>query len=157
MSLLREGTAQFGERIDLSQFGGADLWLEVTVQPTWRGRLLQFFFKPSCISLELWPDTPASDGDIFQAPASMLAAGFVVSPLVMKNEDLVDAYTGEGIRHAAACSIQVKKETAHYWHQEINYKVFGIETKLGRCVSPDMARLKKQLLKTQLRNSSSPR
>ena len=41
LKLLREGAVRPGERIELRDFGGADLWLELDLEPTLLGRLRQ--------------------------------------------------------------------------------------------------------------------
>jgi hypothetical protein len=142
MSLLKEGSARPGEPINFSEFGDADIWMEISVQPTWRGRLRQLFFKPSEIYLGVWRGQPGSQPMGFRAPVPMLAAGFLASPLVFHNQEMVDCYTGQDLQRPGAFSVNVESRELNFWQDEIKYKIYRIDTKLGRCSPPDTARLK---------------
>jgi hypothetical protein len=142
MSLLKEGSARLGDPINLGEFGDADLWMEISVEPTLRGRLRQLFFKPSEVYLGVWRRQPGSQVMDFRAPAPMLAAGFLASPLVFHNPEMVDCYTGRGAQRPETFSVDVEGRDMNFWQDDINYKIYRIETKLGRSAPPDMARLK---------------
>ncbi|HEX3797262.1 MAG TPA: hypothetical protein VH413_01070 [Verrucomicrobiae bacterium] len=142
MSLLKEGTGHIGEAISLSEYSNTDLWMEISMQPTLRGRLRKLFFKPSEIYLSVWGSQPASQPATFRAPAPMLAAGFLASPFLLRDSDVVDLYTGENIHRPGAFAIEVERRAENFWREDFDYKIYQIKSKLGRSVPAEMARLK---------------
>jgi hypothetical protein len=132
LTLLREGTVRPGEQIDLREFGDAELWLELDLEPTLSGRLRQFFYRPPTVRLAAWRE-PAK-GLLFRrrAPAAMLAAGFVASPLLLRNEDVLSLYDGNPIPRPAAYSVELLAGEDHFWQPGIRFRVYRIENQLGR-------------------------
>ena len=93
LKLLREGAVRAGERIDLRSYGGVDLWLEIDLKPTLLGRLRQTFYRPPTVRLAAWREGAKGLLIRRRAPAAMLRAGFVASPLLLSNQDLLDCYS----------------------------------------------------------------
>jgi hypothetical protein len=94
-SPIREGAARLGEAIDLTAFAGTDLWLEISLQPSWLGWLRQLLYRPPTVRLAIWQE---SGGKLLlrnHAPAQMLAAGFLASPLLLDNQDVLNLYTDQ--------------------------------------------------------------
>jgi hypothetical protein len=71
-----------------------------------------------------------------------LAAGFLISPIVFHNSDMVDFYRGEINLRPGSCAIVAADKTETFWQPEINYRIYAVQSKLGRCAPPEMARLK---------------
>ncbi|HOX57598.1 MAG TPA: hypothetical protein P5205_12720 [Candidatus Paceibacterota bacterium] len=122
--LLREGTAPRGERIDLSAFAGTNLWLEIELEPTWLGRLRQLLYQSSTVRLAAWGEGPKPLLARRRAPATMLAAGFVASPLLLRNDDAAAWYNGEPRCRPSGYSIELPPGDERFWHSTIRWRVF---------------------------------
>jgi hypothetical protein len=81
-----------------------------------------------------WPE-PAN-GLLYRrrAPAAMLAAGFVASPLLLRNEDVLGLYDGNPVSRPAAYSVELLPGEAHFWQPDMRFRVYRIENQLGRRV-----------------------
>jgi hypothetical protein len=132
LTLLREGTVQPGQRIDLASFGDANLWMEVGLKPTWLGRLRQFLYQPPTVRIAAWSDRTRKLLCRQRAPAPMLAAGFVASPLLRQNEDLANLYTGKDFIRPGAYSVELLASQEGFWQKAIHYRVYRIDNHLGR-------------------------
>jgi hypothetical protein len=127
LKLLHEGAVCASERIELGAFGNADLWLEITLQPTWLGRMRELLYQVPMARLAAWR---AGSGGLLarrRAPAAMLAAGFVANPLLMQTEDILHRNSGEPTRQAGAFSVELPSGTERFWRETIRFRVFEIE------------------------------
>ncbi len=138
-SLLREGTARLGEAIDLRGFGDADLWLEITAKPSVLGQLRQLLYRPPTVRLAAWADPGGKLMARNHAPAPMLAAGFLASPMLTDNNDVLDLFTSRTIKRPGAYSIEVPTEEKRCWEQSIQYRIHKIDSPLGRRVPAGLA------------------
>ena len=127
MTLLKEGNIGPGEKIDLPSQGSADLWLEIELYPTLFGRLRQFLYKPSDTQLAVWssadPATPAR----YHAPATMLSAGFLASPLILNTGDVLGLYTGAKVPRCEAFSVELAPGILRDWQPRIHFRMYRIE------------------------------
>ena len=132
MRLLREGTAQVGERIDMQGQGQAEIWLEIDMKPTWLGRLREFFLRPPPVRLAA--RRRGAEGVLAQrrAPAAMLAAGFVASPLLLSNTDVRDYLIGKDLNRPDSYSVIVEPETRRFWEDSVHYRIYEILSSDGR-------------------------
>jgi hypothetical protein len=141
MTLLREGSVHEGEPIGVAEYGDEDLWLEISLTPTVEGRLRQFLYKPPEVYLAVWGQS-TQQGAVFRAPVPMLAAGFLASPVVLRNRDMADLYTGNTVRRPGGYAIKLQPGTANFWQDEIHYRLYRIDSKLGRNSTPDPTLMK---------------
>jgi len=131
LTLAAEGGGALTERIDLSAGGTGPLWLEIDLHPTWLGRLRQFLYRPPTVRLAAW----GADGKLLlrrRAPLSMLAAGFLISPLLTGNADVMKVYRGEEVRRPAACSIELLKGEEYLWQESVHFRLYRIENHFGQ-------------------------
>ncbi len=129
---LREGIVRPGERIDLRSAGGTNLWLEIELEPTLAGRFRRFLYRPPPVRLAAWSDDgPRSLLARRRAPAGMLEAGFVASPLLMRNEDVLDWYQGRPGSRPSGCSVELLAGEECFWQTAVRYRVFEIEAGNG--------------------------
>ena len=126
LKLLREGAVRPGERIDLKGLGGANLWLEIRLQPTWLGRLRQVLYRPPPVRLAAWCERPKGLLARRRAPAAMLAAGFVASPLLLSNGDLLGCYSGKFPPQPNAYSVELLPGDGRFWQEAVPFSVFQI-------------------------------
>jgi len=126
LTLLREGVAHREERIDLRGPGNTNLWLEIELKPTLYGRLRQFFLRPAPVRLAAWRE--GAKGPLAQrrAPATMLAAGFVASPLLFANADVRDFYNGKDPLRPDSCSVVLQPEHKPFWQDTVHFRIYQI-------------------------------
>jgi hypothetical protein len=131
LKLLTEGTVRFGERIDLTNFSNLNTWLEITVTPTAAGRLRQFLYQPPALRLAVWDDAGRPIAAKFPAPAPMLAAGFLASPLMLNNDTLTDIYSGGPVIHPTAFAVEMNAEDKAFWKSSLRFRLYKIENAFG--------------------------
>jgi hypothetical protein len=56
----------------------------------------------------------------------MLRAGFVASPLLLSNQDLLDCYTGKPPPRPGAYSVELLPGDRRFWQQAIGFRVYQI-------------------------------
>jgi hypothetical protein len=97
--------------------------LEIDLKPTLIGRLLQFCYRPPTVRLAAWRN--GAKGLLFRrrSPASMLGAGFVASPLILSNEDLLGCYTGKPPPRPSAYSVELLPGEERFWQDNIRFRV----------------------------------
>jgi hypothetical protein len=125
LTLLQAGEIPVDGKIPLEDFGTTNLWLEISVQPTPRGRVRQFLYKLPKPRIRVWLEGKAKPLP-FPAPAPMLAAGFLASPLLLHNEDVERYYrTGQAMR-PAAYGVEFLPEDIGYWETRMNFRLYKI-------------------------------
>jgi hypothetical protein len=140
LSLAREGTVPLGQPIDLREFGDTDLWLEIVLQPSWLGRLRQVLYRPPTVRFAAWREPGGKAMVRRRAPAPMLAAGFLASPLLLKNNDVLNLYANRSIWRPGACGAEVVPGEECYWQERVRYRIYKLESPLGRCTPADAAK-----------------
>jgi len=134
LRLLRQGVVGPGKPIDLREYGDADLWLEIDLSPTVTGRLRQLVYRPPTVRLAAWRE-PARELLVrHRAPASMLAAGFLASPLLLRNEDVLNLYDSNGCARPGAYSVELLPGEEQFWQGAIRFRIYKIENQVGRRV-----------------------
>ena len=139
VSLAREGTVRPGQAIDLREFADTDLWLEISLEPTLLGRLRQVLYRPPTVRLAAWSEPGGKLLVRNRAPAQMLVAGFLASPLLLNNEDVLNLYADRAIKRPGACSVELLPGEQHYWQDAVRYRIYRIKSRLGRCVPAELA------------------
>ena len=116
-----------GERIDLRDFGQADLWLEIKMEPTWLGQLRQFLYQPATVRLAAWGEEgPRKLLARRRAPAPMLAAGFVASPLLLGNGDVLRYYRHEPLSRPTAYSVELLPGDERFWQNTVHFRLLEL-------------------------------
>lgn len=128
--LVREGAVAPGQRIDLEPNRATNLWLEICLEPTLRGQVRQVFYQPSMVRLAVWDG--ARRLNRLRAPANMLAAGFLASPLLLDNQSVMKLYAeGETVR-PSAYSVEITPGHESEWRQPLRFRLYRVENRLGR-------------------------
>ncbi len=141
LTLLREGTLGVGDVIGLKEYGNANLWLAIDVKPNLAGQLGRWLYRPSELTLAVWCDTPTLRAARFHAPAPMLAAGFLASPLPLDNRDVLDLCTGKPITRPSAYSIEIGPAAQHLWQDGIHFRLYRIENQIGQSAPSELGGL----------------
>jgi hypothetical protein len=141
LTLIREGVVRPSEKLELKDYGNANIWLEISLEPTALGRALTFLYHPSEILLTAWRESARTQMAVFRAPAPMLAAGFLASPLLLDNRDVLNLYAGRPGVRPSSYSIELGPSSKYLWRERIAFRVYRIENQLGNSASPELARL----------------
>ncbi|HVM50728.1 MAG TPA: hypothetical protein VMU04_22060 [Candidatus Acidoferrum sp.] len=139
MRLVREGNVLLGERIDVSGFGDTNLWLQIALEPSTTGLLREVFYRSPTVRLTAWPEPGKRLLTRRRAPAPMLCAGFVASPLLQRNQDVLDLYAGKPRCRPAAYSVEVLPGREYLWKQPLHYRVYSLDAPHFPRAFPDSA------------------
>jgi len=131
LTLLREGTVPVGAPIDLKDYRGIQLWLEMEIRPTWPGAIRRFFYRPPILRLGVRSDASTAHPVRFQAPAPMLAAGFVANPVLTSRQDLARFYDQEALPQASAYSLEVNPGGDSFWQKEVAFRLYRMDAEPG--------------------------
>ena len=155
--LVREETVRPGQAIDLRELGDTDLWLEITLEPSLLGRLRQLIYRPPTVRLAAWREPGGKLMVRNRAPAQMLAAGFLASPLLLNNQDVLNLYASRAIARPGACAVELLPGEQRYWQDAVRYRIYKVQSRLGRCVPAELAsRLFEPAPKNQVAESGPP-
>jgi len=103
------GVAQVGERVAVEGHDSEDLWLEIDLSHGIRGKVESLLLRPPPCRLRLWSDAAGDEGRSWNAPAAMLAAGFIASPLLESTADVAAALTSGPTRRLRAFAVDAKR------------------------------------------------
>jgi hypothetical protein len=126
-TLLRQGTAEPGEHIQLQSKDEKEIWMEIQVEPNFAGKGRQFFFKSPKLRLALWPESGGRPLVKMVAPAPMLACGFLISPVLLNNSDVLAYYSNVPPTRPFACSVEPESGTASFWKNHMTYRIYRID------------------------------
>jgi hypothetical protein len=126
LTLIREGIARTGEQISLADSGETEIWMEIDLLPTALGRLRQLLYKSPKLRLAVWSGTAKTPLVRSGAPAPMLAAGFLISPLLIHTQDFLNYYGGKALP-PNACSIELDPGTEHFWRPTVRFRMYRVE------------------------------
>ena len=144
LELLSAGTIRPGQPLEVGSYHGADLWLELNLEPSAAGRAIAAVYQAPRVELGVWcQGRTGLRLAKFRAPPSMLAAGFVASPMLLDNHDVLDLYTSGPIIRPVGYSVELEPGTARDWQPGIQFRLFKIQDKLGRSAPPELSRLLK--------------
>jgi hypothetical protein len=132
LTLLSEGTVRRGDPIGLREFGDTDLWMEIRVEPTWRGRIRELWYQPAKVRLGVWREPGKARIARSPAPRPMLAAGFLASPLLLNQSDVLNLYARKAITRPGAYSVEVAPGDDRFWQRTARYRIYRIENPIGR-------------------------
>src|SRR5262249_3608234 len=101
----------------------------------------QFIYKPPIVRMAMWHSPSKQSASWFRAPMPMLDAGFVASPMLANTEDALNLYADSGVTRSYACSIYLGADNERYWQNTISYRVYKIESTLGKCAHDRLPQL----------------
>jgi hypothetical protein len=127
LALLCQGLVRPGERIDLRGFGKTNLWLEIKLAPSVTGLLRESIYRPPPVRLAAWREPGQGLLTRRRAPAPMLAAGFLASPILQRNQDVLDLYADKPVIRPAAYSLELLPGQEHFWNKAIRFRLYAIQ------------------------------
>lgn len=133
LKLLKEATISPGQPINLSNYGTTNLWLELELKPTLLGRAREFAYQPAKSRLVVsWKASGKELTRRFRAPAPMLAAGFLLSPLVLTTDEVRALYEGFEPNRPDACEIEFNPGDKKFWKRAVRLRIYAVENTLAR-------------------------
>jgi hypothetical protein len=138
LTLLEEGTSSAGKRIDLSQYSGSNLWLELEVEPSVSGRVVQFLYRPPPIRLSVWGASATGFKRLARRRAAplVLRTGFVACPFPVNEDDARELFTGGKVLWPAALSVEPDPGSENLWNEAIRFRLYRIENPLAELALP---------------------
>lgn len=127
LTLIQEGDIATGEPITLTNLESGRLWMQIELKPTFLGKLRQLVYKPPLVVLGAYDQRDPEKPKWYRAPASMLAAGFLASPLIGNNEDVVAFYNQGQFALPSAYSVAVDDPTGRLWRRNLHFRIFRLE------------------------------
>jgi hypothetical protein len=139
LSPLRDGKVRIGERLDLWGAAGQDLWMELDLKPTLAGRARQVVYKSTPVRLAVWHSQAGGKLGEFRAPPLMMKAGFLASPLLRGNADVLTAYGADtnAMIRPGAFSIEVDPADRPFWQSEARFRIYRLQERLCRFASKE--------------------
>ena len=124
---VREGTARLGEKVNLPDDRKGLLWLEIELEPSAFDRLRTFLYRPREMQLVIWKESDRDPSLEYRAPAAMLSAGFLISPLALDNQAVVNIYSGGNVLRAGAFTVQAAPGLLNLGASSFRYRIFRFE------------------------------
>jgi len=123
LELLASGTARVGERIDVAAHRARDVWLEIDTSPGILARLETFVLRPPPLRFRVWADGFPAEGYAYNAPAPMLATGFIANPVLGETSDAAALLEGKPARLLQAFAIET---SARGRDTKVRYRLYAI-------------------------------
>jgi hypothetical protein len=85
--LVAEEDIAFGQALDISRWNHDPVFLGVEIRPSIWGQIARFLYRPPIVTARCSLDNAVAD---YRLIPSMASSGFLVSPLLVRNEDVLD-------------------------------------------------------------------
>jgi hypothetical protein len=113
-----ERRVRFDEEVDLRGLPGKYHTLALTIEPSWRGRLRRFFYKPPEVRISVTITSGAEPLNFRLIPA-MAEGGFILSPLLHQLDDVINLYDDNYAWGKAVTSFSVTTSAPGNYADEI--------------------------------------
>jgi hypothetical protein len=123
-SVLAEKIVAFDEPIAVPDSGGRPVWAEVDIRPSLLGRLRQFLYKPPF--LEFSAEYSDGTSERFRFVQAMGQAGFILSPLLRDEKDLIAYQTKAWDHPVKNFRLQLRPGDERYWNPKISVRLRAI-------------------------------
>ncbi len=136
---LASGTSRVGDRIDVTAHRDRDLWLEIDVASGLLARLESFVLRPPPLRLKVWADGFPAEGYAYTSPASMLATGFIASPVLGETNDAANLLAGKPTRRLNGFAVETSSRGRGTTFRYSLYAIAGGLTTATSAQSPSVA------------------
>lgn len=129
--LLESGTGQVGSPVDLRAHSNSDIWVEVDVAAGLIPKLKGMLLRPEILRIRLHADA-VGDGSgeheelVYNAPLTMLSAGFLVSPLLRSNEDVKRVLLGNAGKRVNRFTLEPTSGNSTLVGKAFNYRLYEV-------------------------------
>jgi hypothetical protein len=114
---LRTATAKIGEKIDVADLAGRNVWVEVNYDFSLLGKLRRLLFKPPLVQLRV-TDTNGVEA-LYRLPRPIGATGFVLNPLVNDFMEFMRAAGGTPSRRVRSIAVEVAPQDRDCLAEEV--------------------------------------
>jgi hypothetical protein len=104
-------------------------------------RAREFFYRPAQVRLKVIGADGCARGAEFDAPRPMLSAGFLASPFLLGNGDVVELCTGHAVQRPKGYSVELGPTAETWWQAAIHYRLYRIENPMGQAASAELQKL----------------
>jgi hypothetical protein len=134
LDLLHQGILTAGQRIRPSQYSRTNVWLDLEVEPTFPGRLMRFFCRPSALRLSVWEDQTGKLKLLarHRVAPSALRSGFLACPFPVDAKEVNDLYSGRSEFRPVDFSVEPDPSVKNLWSSQIRFRVYHLENDFGR-------------------------
>lgn len=134
--LAESGVGTVGTPVDLRRHLGHDVWLEIDVRAGPLAAIRTVLLRQPGLRIRVAPDhsadAAAGEPRDYNAPPTMLAAGFLVSPLCESQEDVAALLRGAEPRRAAGFTLEPGPDGRSLNGAAFEYRVFHLTPPLSR-------------------------
>lgn len=115
---LRTVTGKVGEKIDLADLAGQNLWVEIDYRFNLLGKIRRFLFKPPLVELRVIDE--AGVESTYRLPQPIGKTGFMLSPVVNDMMEFMRAAGGVPTRRVRTLVVEVAKQDRDCLNDEIS-------------------------------------
>jgi hypothetical protein len=110
-------TIKMGEQVELAGVNETFTKARFRMQPSWLGKLRSIFFKPPTVDIRVrFTDKKEAR---YRLIPGMAEAGFLLTPLLESNQDLINLYRGGGNKRVSSFCITTSKRGRSSWKPDI--------------------------------------
>ncbi len=102
---IRSTTIRFGQKLDIADLAGQNLWVEIDYRFSLLGKLRRFLFKPVLVQLRITDDKGTES--VHRLPRPIGETGFMLNPVIDDLLDFMRAAGGTPKRRAHSIAIEV--------------------------------------------------
>lgn len=106
LTLVYEHTVAFGEILDMSEYNDKLYIMRVEVRPTIFGKLSKFLFQSPILTMNTQINGKITK---YRFIPAMAERGFVISPLLLTNDDVMRYYEGAAVNYSESISFSKPK------------------------------------------------
>jgi len=127
------GTGTVGVPVDLRPHLDNDIWIEIDVHQPPSARLQSLLLRPPGLGIRLDTDHPVDDGaepPIYNAPAALLSAGFLASPLCVSTADVKSLLRGETPCRTTGFTLEAGPDGTSLVGATFDYRIYRLAPSL---------------------------
>ncbi|MEM8952856.1 MAG: hypothetical protein AAGD22_01775 [Verrucomicrobiota bacterium] len=128
--LVEERAITLGSPIDLTAYVDRNLWLEIEVHPSLKGRLIGFLYRSPHVFITLDETNVPLDHIQYLLSRKAASAGFIASPLLLHRDDVARLYRGEQPIRPKQISVDVAPEHRSLYKTTAELRVFELPSPL---------------------------
>jgi len=122
--LIREGTAAWGEPLALPGTQGP-VWFEADIDSTWLGKLREFLYKPTAVTLTI--ELRNHDSARYRLVAPLAKSGFLINPFLRDLTDLSEMRRNPGQMNALSVTLNVQDPARLLYRPRYSYRLYATD------------------------------
>jgi hypothetical protein len=122
--LIRSTTTRLGQKVDLADLAGQNIWVEINYRFSLLGRLQRFLYKPPLVQLRITDDKGIET--MHRLPQPIGQTGFMLNPVTDDLLEFMRAAGGTPKRLASAISIETAPQDRASLQNDIKVSFFSL-------------------------------